>query len=183
MQRRVSSPDDVSPRASHRLPDPYYAGSHLAIYALGVVVIWRRISVCRRLAGTAEQKGMLFSVRIWVVIAVIGLISRVSEVYHSTDRHVIRLARDISLLLAVWAALRLVEHLMMSACGGESGDGRGINLKRVFEEPRTFDLVLWAHGVAAIPYLEEGELVTRETARSLSGAFQGRFLACAVWFQ
>jgi hypothetical protein len=62
-------------------------------------------------------------------------------------------------------------------------DGRGINLKRVFEEPRTFDLVLWAHGAAAIPYLEEGELVTPETARSLSGAFQGRFLAFAVWFQ
>ena len=62
-------------------------------------------------------------------------------------------------------------------------DGRGINLKRVFEEPRTFDLVLWAHGAAAVPYLEEGELVTRETARSLSGAFQGRFLAFAVGFQ
>jgi hypothetical protein len=62
-------------------------------------------------------------------------------------------------------------------------DGRGINLRRVFDEPRTFDLVLWAHGAAAIPYLEEGELVTQETARSLSAAFQGRFLAFAVWFQ
>jgi hypothetical protein len=62
-------------------------------------------------------------------------------------------------------------------------DGRGINLKRVFEEPRTLDLVLWAHGAAAIPYLEEGPLVTPETARSLTAAFQGRFLAFAVWFQ
>jgi hypothetical protein len=62
-------------------------------------------------------------------------------------------------------------------------DGRGINLKRVFEQPRTFDLVLWAHGAAAVPYLEEGQLVTPETARSLNGAFQGRFLAFAVWFQ
>ncbi len=62
-------------------------------------------------------------------------------------------------------------------------DGRGINLKRVFEEPRTFDLVLWAHGAAAVPFLEEGQLVTAETARSLNGAFQGRFLAFAVWFQ
>jgi hypothetical protein len=62
-------------------------------------------------------------------------------------------------------------------------DGRGINLKRVFYEPQTFDLVLWAHGAAAIPYLERGELVTRDTARSLSAAFQGRFLAFAVWFQ
>jgi hypothetical protein len=62
-------------------------------------------------------------------------------------------------------------------------DGRGINLKRVFEEPRTFDLVLWVHGAAAVPYLEDGELVTAETARSLNAAFQGRFLAFAVWFQ
>lgn len=62
-------------------------------------------------------------------------------------------------------------------------DGRGINLKRVFEEPRPFDLVLWVHGAAAVPFLEEGELVTPETARSLNGAFQGRFLAFAVWFQ
>ena len=62
-------------------------------------------------------------------------------------------------------------------------DGRGINLKKVFEEPRTFDLVLWAHGAAAMPYLEEGQLVTSETARSLNAVFQGRFLAFAVWFQ
>jgi hypothetical protein len=62
-------------------------------------------------------------------------------------------------------------------------DGRGINLKRVFQEPRTFDLVLWAHGAATVPYLEEGPLVTRQTANSLNAAFQGRFLAFAVWFQ
>jgi hypothetical protein len=62
-------------------------------------------------------------------------------------------------------------------------DGRGINLKRVFEEPRTFDLVMWAHGAAAIPYLEQGELVSRDTARTLNATFQGRFLAFAVWFQ
>jgi hypothetical protein len=62
-------------------------------------------------------------------------------------------------------------------------DGRGINLKRVFEEPRTFDLVMWAHGAAAIPYLEQGELVSRDTARTLSATFQGRFLAFAIWFQ
>ncbi len=57
------------------------------------------------------------------------------------------------------------------------------NLKRVFGEPRTFDLVLWAHGAAVVPYLEEGPLVTRQTANSLSAVFQGRFLAFAVWFQ
>lgn len=35
---------------------------------------------------------------------------------------------------------------------------RGFNLRRVFTEPRTFDLLLWVQGTAATPYLEEGEL-------------------------
>jgi hypothetical protein len=63
-----------------------------------------------------------------------------------------------------------------------SGD-RGINLKRVFTEPREFDLVMWVHGAAAIPYLEEGPIVSEETARTLTTTFQGRFVVFAIWFQ
>ena len=62
-------------------------------------------------------------------------------------------------------------------------NGFGLDLKRVFEQPRTFDLVEWVHGVGAVPYLERGEVVTRDTARQLTAAFEGRFLAFAVWFQ
>lgn len=62
-------------------------------------------------------------------------------------------------------------------------DGRGINLRRVFTEPTQFDLIGWAHGVSALPYLEEGEVVSQETGRTLSRTFQGRFLVFAVWFQ
>ncbi len=97
------------------LPDPYYAVAHLAAYALAVVVIWRDISRCRRLAETIEIKGKLLFVRFWVVMAVIGLLDRVNEVYHSTDRHAIWLATDISLLLALWVAVGLVNHLLTSA--------------------------------------------------------------------
>ncbi len=39
---------------------------------------------------------------------------------------------------------------------------RGINLRRVFTEPRTLDLVLWIQGTAALPYLEAGEISTPE---------------------
>ncbi|MBA3315106.1 MAG: hypothetical protein M3552_02810 [Planctomycetota bacterium] len=60
---------------------------------------------------------------------------------------------------------------------------RGIDLKQVFEEPRTFDLVMWAHGIAALPFVKEGDLVTKETANTLSRTFQGRFVVFAVWFQ
>ena len=39
---------------------------------------------------------------------------------------------------------------------------QGINLRRVFLEPSTFDLTLWIQGSAAIPYLEDGELISTE---------------------
>jgi len=35
---------------------------------------------------------------------------------------------------------------------------RGVNVRRVFTEPRRFDLVLWVQGTAAEPYLEEGDV-------------------------
>ncbi|MEX2120702.1 MAG: hypothetical protein WD847_14005 [Pirellulales bacterium] len=60
---------------------------------------------------------------------------------------------------------------------------RGVNLRRVFHEPTTFDLVKWVHGAAAVPYLEDGPRTDRQTWRQLSAAFEGRFLAFAVWFQ
>ena len=61
-------------------------------------------------------------------------------------------------------------------------DGRGINLKRVFTEPKTLDLVLWVQGTAAAPYLEEGELTQAETWTRLNRLFQGQFIGFAVWF-
>ncbi|PQO33717.1 hypothetical protein C5Y97_15920 [Blastopirellula marina] len=60
---------------------------------------------------------------------------------------------------------------------------RGINLKRVFTEPTRFDLVGWAHGVSALPYLEEGSKVSPDTARTLGQTFGGRFTVFAIWFQ
>jgi hypothetical protein len=59
----------------------------------------------------------------------------------------------------------------------------GIDLKQVFDEPRTFDLVMWVHGVGALPFTREGDLVSKETANTLSRTFQGRFVIFAVWFQ
>lgn len=60
--------------------------------------------------------------------------------------------------------------------------GSGVNLKRVFEDPREFDLVLWLHGAGAVPYLERGETVSEETSRRLQDAFGGRFFGFAAWF-
>jgi hypothetical protein len=63
-----------------------------------------------------------------------------------------------------------------------SADGRGVNLRRVFTEPARFDLVLWVQGTAATPYLEKGELTTRDTWRRFQRVFGGDFLTFAVWF-
>ena len=61
-------------------------------------------------------------------------------------------------------------------------DGRGVNLRRAFTEPREFDLVLWAQGTAATPYLEQGELTTPEVWRRLQRIFRGEFLGFTIWF-
>ena len=61
-------------------------------------------------------------------------------------------------------------------------EGRGINLRRVFTEPRTMDLVLWVQGTAAAPYLEEGERSSAETWSRFQRIFRGEFIGFALWF-
>ena len=62
------------------------------------------------------------------------------------------------------------------------GDGtRGINLNRVFLEPRRFDLILWVQGAAAGPYLEDGELTTPGTWGRLEEAFDHRVFRNMFW--
>lgn len=60
-------------------------------------------------------------------------------------------------------------------------DGRGVNFKKVFEEPREFDLVLWVQGTAAAPYLEEGNLADGQTLRQLERLLEGRTFMFALW--
>jgi hypothetical protein len=59
---------------------------------------------------------------------------------------------------------------------------RGINLRRVFTEPRAFDLILWVQGTAATPYLEKGPLTKPEVWQRLQTLFGGDLLGFAIWF-
>lgn len=59
--------------------------------------------------------------------------------------------------------------------------GEGINLRKVFEEPTSFDLILWIQGTAAVPYLEKGELTKLETWTRLDRIFRGEFIGFAIW--
>jgi len=58
----------------------------------------------------------------------------------------------------------------------------GFNLKRVFFEPRDFDLVLWIAGYSAVPYLEDGPTLSMSEWNQWNQAFNGNFLGYAFWF-
>ena len=59
---------------------------------------------------------------------------------------------------------------------------RGINIRRVFLEPRAFDPILWAQGSAALPYLEDGPVTDAATWNRMMAMFSGNFFGFAVWF-
>ncbi|HEY9713442.1 MAG TPA: hypothetical protein V6C72_08220 [Chroococcales cyanobacterium] len=59
---------------------------------------------------------------------------------------------------------------------------RGINLRRVFLEPQTFDLVLWVQGTAAVPYLEYGRITSVDSWTRLPRVFGQHFPGFALWF-
>lgn len=63
---------------------------------------------------------------------------------------------------------------------------RGVNLRRVFTEPRTIDPILWFQGTAATPYLENGTLtkfVDPQMLARMNRSFGGiRFIGFAFWF-
>ena len=59
---------------------------------------------------------------------------------------------------------------------------KGLNLKKVFLEPRPFDLVLWFTGHAAAPYVEDGPVMEQEVWRKRQEIFGGNFPGYAVWF-
>ena len=63
---------------------------------------------------------------------------------------------------------------------------RGVNLRRVFTEPRTIDVVKWVQGSAATPYLEKGNITRFADAdflQHLNQTFGGSdFFGFAAWF-
>jgi hypothetical protein len=58
----------------------------------------------------------------------------------------------------------------------------GINLNRVFTEPRQMDIVLWFQGTAATPYLEKGKITDFQVWNRLFNVFGGDFFSFAAWF-
>ena len=61
-------------------------------------------------------------------------------------------------------------------------DEGGINVRKVFLQPRTLDLALWVQGTAATPYLEHGKMTDTKMWRHLPDAFGRNFPGFAIWF-
>lgn len=61
-------------------------------------------------------------------------------------------------------------------------NGKGVNLRKFFHEPRDFDLILTIQGTNAEPFLEEGPLSTPEAWGQLTSVFRGQFFGFAIWF-
>jgi hypothetical protein len=61
--------------------------------------------------------------------------------------------------------------------------GKGINMKRFFDEPKPFDLVLSITGPGIAPYLESGKILTSDDFDQIQREFGGGgFLTFALWF-
>lgn len=59
---------------------------------------------------------------------------------------------------------------------------RGVNVNRVFTQPRDLDLILWIQGTAATPYLEKGTTTSPAVWNRLQQIFGGQFFGFAFWF-
>lgn len=61
------------------------------------------------------------------------------------------------------------------------GEGAGVNLGRMFTEPAPIDIKDWIQGAGALPYLEQGEVVSAENWRSFEAMMGGDAMLMSVW--
>jgi hypothetical protein len=62
-----------------------------------------------------------------------------------------------------------------------SRDGKGINLKKLLDEPMPFDLVMWAQGSPFLGRLEDGKLVNSQSTERMFQLLGGNFFMFAAW--
>jgi len=59
---------------------------------------------------------------------------------------------------------------------------KGVNLAKVFEQPKSFDLVLWITGPAALPYLSDGPVMSDSDWSQAGRIFEGNLWTYAFYF-
>ncbi len=92
-----------------------------------------------------------------------------------TDQMVDGWLKSMKLLDDIMKGERLVPHWRF--------EGQGLNLKRYFESTQNFDPVLLLTGPGALPYLEQGDIVTQAEWREIQNLVGRRnFGMVAAWF-
>lgn len=66
--------------------------------------------------------------------------------------------------------------------GDRRNTTQGVNLNRLFTDPRPVDVLLWVQGSAAAPYLESGTVTDAAIWGELMRVFGGQFFGFAAWF-
>ena len=61
------------------------------------------------------------------------------------------------------------------------GGSAGVNVGRMFSEPGPINLAGWVQGWAALPYLQEGKLVSPENWRAFAAMLEGDPMLMALW--
>jgi len=60
-------------------------------------------------------------------------------------------------------------------------EGAGVNIQRVFLEPRPVDVAGWIQGWAALPYLERGVMASSEAVGAFGDMAEGQAMLLALW--
>lgn len=76
---------------------------------------------------------------------------------------------------------KLVPHWRSGPNFGETS-GLGLNIAKFLQEPGDMDIVLWIHGAAAAPYLEQGPLADMESWQRFETMTRGDSMLFAMWF-
>jgi hypothetical protein len=61
-------------------------------------------------------------------------------------------------------------------------EGLGVNVRKMFTDPKTFDLVIFLQGPGAAPYLQKGDMTEVGTLAKLQRAFGNQFPGFVIWF-
>jgi hypothetical protein len=67
---------------------------------------------------------------------------------------------------AVLRGQRLVPYLWL-------GDTAGVNVGRMFTDPRPIDLAMWIQGLGALPYIEKGPLISSQNFMIFTQMMEG----------
>ncbi len=66
--------------------------------------------------------------------------------------------------------------------GYDAETGTGVNVAKYLQNPGDLDIILWLHGAAAVPYLENGPLARGDAWNRFSRMTRGDGLILAAWF-